>query len=391
MNILYDLLLFAPFFAALFWAIILFVNRKENCRQQNIWLVWLSVVCVNSLTWILLFSGIEDYETYCKFDIVDITLVLVFFPLIYFYFRSLTHRRRFSWKEYVWLAPAVLIGAASAFLYYLMGSARSAVVLRELVELQDVKYAPWSLEWMLKLVSLDLMTAVLVIQIVVVMVYSSLNLIKYKKGLANFFSNLDEKSIRENRAVLTCILILIGVAFVAIAMWEVYPEQYYFVGYALMAFMGTAIFYMSYHVSRITLTEADLVGVTVGAEAEHVSPAALHETCVKIFPALVELFDGDRVFLQPNLSLNDVALRLNTDRVYVSRIINTEFECSFYEFVNSKRIAFAQDLITRSPGLSQEQTAEMSGFASVATFVRVFRNQTGETFSQWRRTAHVRV
>ncbi len=392
MDLVYDLTLYSPFFASLFWVIALLCSRKNNCRQQNIWLVWLAVQCVESLIWTLYFGGIDDYTMYYKLDVADITLFLASFPLIYFYFRSLTHRGRFTWREYVWLAPSLFVCVASSVLYYLMGSDRAADCIRMLIEnIAEARYVPWSLEWMLRMVSAEILTVVFVVQVVIVMIYSLRNYVKYKKGLANFFSNLDEKSIAENRAVLTGLFVILGCSLIVAAMWELFPAYYYFMRYFLMAFFACVLYYMSYHVSRIGPGTEDFADLPGEPDAKHMSVATLNEACAKLLPALVRLVDGERIFLQPNLSLGDIALRLGTNRTYISHIINTEFECSFYDFINGKRISFAQELITCNPGLSHEQVAEMAGFVSASTFSRVFKKQTGKTFSQWRRGAHMRV
>ena len=68
-------------------------------------------------------------------------------------------------------------------------------------------------------------------------------------------------------------------------------------------------------------------------------------------------------------------LELQTNRTYVSNLINQEFSCSFNEFVNEYRIIEAKKLIAEkdSKNYSLDYISEAAGFGSINTFIRVFK------------------
>ncbi len=386
MEAIDNLILFFPFFVSLFWGLTLFANRNWNAGPQHIWIAFLAVCCVDAFIWGVLFSGTSDYHFYYKLDIIDITLTLSFFPIIYLYFRSLTQKGTIPFRQYLWFTPGLLVGVVSAILYGLMGEQRSAEYVRELiVNPVHFHFSTGSLEWMLCQVSVRVLSVVLFVQVVSVMLYSTLNLVRYKKGLSNFFSNLDETSIRENRAVLISLFVLLGIAPTAICLWSWDYERYHLLRYVLMGLTGALIYSMSFHVSRMRFSTEERIMDADEPDDEVINPAEMNASCLNLLPRLVALVEDERLFLQPELTLNDIALKLKSNRTYVSHIINTSFQCTFYEFINRKRIDYAKELITQKPGLSQEQMAEQSGFASTSTFSRVFKKQTGSTFSEWRK------
>lgn len=96
------------------------------------------------------------------------------------------------------------------------------------------------------------------------------------------------------------------------------------------------------------------------------------------------LFDKDRIWLNPNLKLSDIAIAVGTNRTYVSAFFNTEAKSSFYDFVNRHRIEHACQLLENSSD-SLKLIAEQSEFNSQQSFIRVFSKTKGMSPSEYRR------
>ena len=86
---------------------------------------------------------------------------------------------------------------------------------------------------------------------------------------------------------------------------------------------------------------------------------------------------------QEDLSLDDVAEFAGFSRYYFSRSFKKQTGYSFKDYVCQKRIQVAMDLLIRS-NRSMKDVAIESGFGSVATFNRVFREKKGCTPTQYR-------
>ena len=88
-------------------------------------------------------------------------------------------------------------------------------------------------------------------------------------------------------------------------------------------------------------------------------------------------------YLEPKLSLRDLAGLLHSNESYVSRTINSGLGMSFNQYINRCRIQHAKQLL-----MEQHQSvlniALDSGFNSKATFNRVFKQAEGLTPSQYK-------
>lgn len=103
------------------------------------------------------------------------------------------------------------------------------------------------------------------------------------------------------------------------------------------------------------------------------------------FTALLQkLFAQDRIFLNSELALNDVARLIGTNRSYLSEYFNHELSTTFSDYVNNWRISHAESLIVSNCSSSIEEIAVSSGFNSISTFRRAFIKKHGVTPSQYR-------
>ena len=84
-----------------------------------------------------------------------------------------------------------------------------------------------------------------------------------------------------------------------------------------------------------------------------------------------------------DLSLEDVAEFAGFSRYYFSRSFKKQTGYSFKDYLCQKRLQVAMDLLIRSDKPMKDVAAE-SGFGSVATFNRVFREKKGCTPTQFR-------
>lgn len=98
------------------------------------------------------------------------------------------------------------------------------------------------------------------------------------------------------------------------------------------------------------------------------------------------LMEEQRLYLNSELKLNDVADALNTNRNLISNCINSQQGCSFSQFVNSYRVEYAKDLIRRKPDTKISEVWMQSGFSTETSFFRTFKAITGMTPTEWKNT-----
>lgn len=95
-----------------------------------------------------------------------------------------------------------------------------------------------------------------------------------------------------------------------------------------------------------------------------------------------------KLFLNQNLSLNDLSNETNLQPYQLSKIIHRDFGMNFFEFVNRYRVEYFKEIVN----LPQYQhytilaIAFECGFNSKASFNRIFKEYTGLTPGEFKKT-----
>lgn len=108
-----------------------------------------------------------------------------------------------------------------------------------------------------------------------------------------------------------------------------------------------------------------------------------NESAEQLFHRICQLMEEQRLYLNGNLKIGDVANLLNSNITYVSSCINTLRGCNFSQFVNSYRVEYSKQLLHRDPNKKLSLIAMESGFATETAFFRNFKNATGMTPKEW--------
>ena len=96
---------------------------------------------------------------------------------------------------------------------------------------------------------------------------------------------------------------------------------------------------------------------------------------------IIESFENDKVYLRDDLTIVKLAEMLNSNKSYLSRIINDNFNKNFSTFVNEYRIKEARKLLADPSNwnLKIETIGEKVGFKSKSSFNKAFKLYTGIT------------
>ena len=97
------------------------------------------------------------------------------------------------------------------------------------------------------------------------------------------------------------------------------------------------------------------------------------------------LFEDDAVHLDPDLTLETLALRATADARDVSRVLNSVLGGGYHDVVRRYRIDHAKALLLQDPDATILSVLHDAGFNSKSAFHRAFSEQVGMTPSDWRR------
>lgn len=101
---------------------------------------------------------------------------------------------------------------------------------------------------------------------------------------------------------------------------------------------------------------------------------------------LEEWMEREKPYRDPDFKLLDLGQVLPMNRTYLSQFIHTEYDCTFYQFVNNYRVREAMNLKRENPALKAQEISACCGFSSPAVFSRTFAAVTGYTPREWARS-----
>lgn len=103
----------------------------------------------------------------------------------------------------------------------------------------------------------------------------------------------------------------------------------------------------------------------------------------RVYDRVVSLMEDKHMFLDEDLSLNDLSAAAFTNKSYLSKTVNIISGRNVSQFVNYYRIQYSLELIRKDPYLKVVSLALMSGFHSAVTFTSAFKLNVGENPSDY--------
>ena len=103
----------------------------------------------------------------------------------------------------------------------------------------------------------------------------------------------------------------------------------------------------------------------------------------KLHVAIVE----KKLYKQPNLSINQLAIEISLSPKEISKFINERYQMNFSEYINYHRIEDMKDLLSSSEveKYTLVSLAELAGFNSKSSFNATFKKMTGMTPSDYKK------
>lgn len=121
------------------------------------------------------------------------------------------------------------------------------------------------------------------------------------------------------------------------------------------------------------------------------SNSSLTESDIKLQKQIILQYTRlEKPYLNADLKLNDFAKKLNLSAAHLSEILHYGFKQNFNNYINSNRVLEAQNLMKRE-GFKDAKLMAIAfdaGFKSKTTFNRVFKDITGLTPSDYRKSLY---
>ncbi|MTI20190.1 AraC family transcriptional regulator [Fulvivirga sp. RKSG066] len=105
----------------------------------------------------------------------------------------------------------------------------------------------------------------------------------------------------------------------------------------------------------------------------------------QILNALDALMIDEKLYINPELKIKDVAARLNISPHLLSQVLNDNLKKSFKHYINEFRIHAATEMIKKNHQITLEAIGTDSGFKSKSTFYEAFKTVQGQTPAKFRK------
>jgi len=282
-------------------------------------------------------------------------------PLIYFYYKRITSNYAFKKWDLLHLLPTVVIILLMVPIYLLPSEEKLKIML----EVGNFDRLPY-------------LYGVVATKTLSLMIYGFLLLLLYLK-------NREHKNYSsEARNWLNTLVSLVTGYVVSYIIYgltisELIPrsEFLYHLQIVLMAFMVLYIGYASY------LRPNLLTGNFSRKPEKYVKSGLTNDFSYELKESLVRLLEEDKIYLKNDISLEELALLLNTNRHNASQVINEHFGLNFFELINKYRIKDAVNLLESDRSLNIIDVAYQVGFNNKVTFNKSFKRFLSQTPSQF--------
>jgi len=370
-----------PMFVSLFWSVALFADAKRDDKPRVLLAVFMLFASILYASHAVYFS--EDYDIYLIMDPLYTLASLSVFPLFYLYIKTIAKDSKPKPRDFWMLLPGLFFGVATALFFIILSPDELFAYIRNMVYKEKTDFI-FSTAAKIQIILYKVGRVVFAIQLVPSVYFSWKLISAYDKKIKEFYSSTEERTLTwagnmmiamVSAAIFSLILNTLGKAFfIHDSMLLLFPSLAFSTILFTIGFLG---FKQQYSIQTY---QGDILKDN-NISHKHSTEATRN----KLHDELLVLLNEKEIFRNTNLRITDISEKLGTNRSYVSNIVNNEFKSTFSDLINHYRVEYAKKLLLDQKLYILEYISEESGFASVNSFLRAFKKETGTTPGNYRK------
>jgi AraC-like DNA-binding protein len=310
------------------------------------------------------------------YNIISLHLYFILVPFAFFYGPSLfLYTKSVAYKNFAlkkWdafhLIPFVLCNGYFIYIYHLRSAATKAIILADTVGQARI-------EELIIIGSIHL-------QILCYLIASILTLLSYRSELKKIYSDTKRMDLSWLNFV------LFGYALIWIVDISIF----------ILDRISTPAFLLSSLSLIMTFIYANIIvykGLKqpeifngIEKKLKYTRSKLIQSEKTAYLKQLESYMEQEKPYLIPSLTLNDLAEKVSIPPRYLSQIVNESLGKNFFDFVNSYRIEEAKQMLQDSSnsGFNILELLFEVGFNTKSVFNRVFKNHTGMTPTEYKKS-----
>ncbi len=365
-------------FNAFFFSVLL-LQKKSRALSDNILILWL--IYLGAYIGVYSFYSHDLFIHFQLLSISLVSLMMLHGPFLYYYISTLiSERKHLLKKDLFHFTPFILFN-----LYILITSFFPKISEKLNIE----KLSPENNPPLLFLFFL-IMTALSGT------IYFLMTFRLFKKHDINIFNNFSNSANIDLYWIRKLVLVF-GVAWTALISVTVIHHVFHMFSMVFCTdglFLSLSVFviligYFGLKQQVIFTNENIIVSEDIRNVQPKYSQSKLNDSEINQYSEkLVSYMKLSKPYLNPDLTLPQLAAELGISTHLLSQVINDHFEINFFDFINGYRVnAFKERIADQKyAGFSFLGIAFECGFNSKSAFNRVFKTRTGQTPSQYKST-----
>ncbi len=333
------------------------LGRNQGFKTSNLWYGLILVIfsyCL--LEYTLLLSGNIKYVVHIFSG--NVPLMFLLGPFLWFFTRQNLGISGLKKLEYLHFVPSIAVLVGFVPFYLISGSTKLAILEGLYTQGETIPSSVFGFN------------IAFFVHLGLYIVFSKRELSKYRNTMTSF-----KKIERRVNVLVAALIALFSISFLSFIFF-LFPLKWRLeVHYSLILIFSFLIYFFSYRV-LFSKEEQKFGQPRYGGKKINVDEA--------LQAKLLELLHEEKVFLDPNVKLQSLAEGLEVSSHYLSQLVNQTFDTNFSGLINRFRVEEAKSLLDRQTGDKLLGIALDSGFSNQTNFIRVFRQHTGQTPSEYR-------
>ncbi len=370
-----DILHFTLIVIPIIFALQLFTYSKTNEKPKKILGTLMLLV---SIYYFVNAKFICNTLDICKFNLNFLFfLFLCITPFYYIYTESLTSESfNFRKNHLINFIPASLI----LFLSIISNNFVKADNTSSIISFDKIKIAA---------------IVIYNVQIILYSVFMFLNLRRHKRNINQNFSY--ENNINNLNWLKIFLIIFMSFSILDLAVFYFTPylnlKPFYYVltnvFFVFLGYFGLKQSDLYYAIKRIPIELTREISNSEGIlnETEEKNQQLSAEKVKEIYTQIIEALDKEKLYRKQDLSIFDVADKIQINKTYISHAINKHTGSNFSNLINKYRIDESKELLLNGnfDNYTIEAIANHVGFHSKSSFNSWFKSITGKTPSSYKK------